>query len=53
MRRKLVPNLPHGDVIVMSLASSQILYAYLREPDTLTVFIPLPTPSLKNISFLK
>jgi len=36
-RRKYVPNLPHGDAIIMSLSAAQILNAFIRDPETLNV----------------
>jgi len=36
MRRGMLPNIPHGDALVMAISSSQILYALLREQDTLS-----------------
>ena len=39
MRKKYLPRIPHGDSIVMGLASSQILYAFLLQPYSLAVSI--------------
>ena len=38
MRRKYVPNIPHGDALIMALSSAQICFAAIKEPETLTVF---------------
>lgn len=35
MKRGYLPNIPHGDAIVMALSSSQILNAFICDPDTL------------------
>ena len=37
MNRKVVPNVPHADALLMSLTASQILYSYLLESETLPV----------------
>lgn len=37
MKRRMVPNVPHADVILMSLTAAQILRSFLAEPDTLPV----------------
>ena len=33
--RKIVPEIPHGDTLLMGLCNMQIIYAYLAEPETL------------------
>ena len=35
MRRGYLPNLPHGDALVMAISSAQIINALVMEPDTL------------------
>ena len=37
MKRGYVPNIPHGDALVMALSSAQIINALVMEPDTLAV----------------